>query len=442
LKVASFDFFLGAQIQGLKDSTVRSTSFSNDRYSASEAENCILTRRAARIRYKKLSAITKGYGMKRKSIRGKTLLQGGTARVQDPIMEGTQTSLEPKGIAHLDRATFAPDADCWLTELKVSGQSQSTIDCYARDLRDGHEAISGVIGKPAVPADLAEVGQTEVNEIVSYWQAAGAAVPTVLRRFASLRGFSRFLWRRGGLSCMGLISARLPQTAPGERPAIDEYAFDVMASHSPADESWIGHRDRATFLLQAVTGVTTAELVALDCCHLLNAAAGIVVINSTRATRILTTDAEASEALRKYEAVVPFDTAPSRPLFVNRNGERLSTRSVQISFSRRRTDLGLPPTTNLMSVRHRLGERLAASSNSPSYVADRLGISVKSVGRYFAARRHRNALPSNRKQRSQTGRGTGRAGGKHHRDGIRHPVAKPTSNLPPSLKAERSKMDP
>jgi integrase/recombinase XerC len=380
--------------------------------------------------------------MKRKSILGKTLLRDGTAGVQDPAMMTTGTPLEPNGIASSGRPAFGREADFWLAELEESGQSGSTVNCYSRDLQDGHEAISHVIRKPAVPADLAGVGQSEVDEIVSYWQTGGAAVPTVLRRFATLRGFGRFLWRRGGLNCMGLISARLPQTAPGERSSIDEYAFDVMASQSPADENWIDHRDHATFLLQAVTGVTTAELVALDCCHLLGGAAGIVVIKSTRATRILTTDAEAREALHKYQAVLPFDSAPNRPLFVNRNGKRLSTRSVQISFSRRRIDLGLPQTTNLMSVRHRYGERLAASSNSPSHVADRLGISVKSVGRYFATERQRNVAPSDRKQRAHTNQGTGCSRRNRRRDAASRSIVKPISNRQPSLKKERSKMDP
>jgi integrase/recombinase XerC len=366
--------------------------------------------------------------MKRKSILGKSRLRDGTAGVQDPAMMTTGTPLEPNGIASSGRPAFGRGANLWLAELADSGQSPSTIDCYSRDLQDGYEAISHVIGKPAVPADLAEVEQLEVNEIVSYWQTGGAAVPTVLRRFATLRGFGRFLWRRDGLNCMGVISAHLPQTTPGDRASIDEHAFGVLASQSPVDENWIGHRDHATFLLQAVTGVTTAELVALDCCHVLNGASGIVVIKSTRATRILTTDAEASEALHKYQAVLPFDTAPNRPLFVNRNGKRLSTRSVQISFSRRRIDLGLPSTTNLMSVRHRLGERLAALSNSPSHVADRLGISVKSVGRYFAAQRHRNVAPSNRKQRRQTGDGTGHLRGRLHDTGGLRPTLKPARN--------------
>jgi integrase/recombinase XerC len=380
--------------------------------------------------------------MSKKSNPAQSPLKVGTGQVRIQPDTPLETTLVPAGTTFLSEGAFAPEADSWLSELVGAGQSRSTVENYARDLRDCSEAISLLTGSPAVSTDVGDLKQQEVDRIVKNWLAENIAVSTVLRRFSAFRGFARFLWRQTGLNCVGLICARLPQMAPDDRPSIGEHAFETLASQSPVEENWIDHRDHATFLLQAATGVTTAELVALDCCHLLDGAAGIVVVNSTRATRILTTDAETSEALHKYRAILPFDETPKRPLFMNRNGDRLSTRSVQISFSRRRKDLGLPSTTNPMSVRHRLGERLAASGSSPSYVAEKLGISVKSVGRYFATDRQRKAAPSNRKQKSQTGQGTGRSGGNRRREATPHSGVKPTSNLLPSSTKEKPKMDP
>jgi integrase/recombinase XerC len=369
-------------------------------------------------------------------------LKVGTGRVRIQQENPLETTTVPAGTTFSSGGAFAPEADSWLTELVGAGQSRSTVENYGRDLRSCYEALSLLTGRPAVSTDLGDLKQQEVDRIDTNWLAKKIGVSTVLRRFSAFRGFARFLWRETGLNCLGLICARLPQMAPDDRPAIDEHAFETLASQSPVDENWIDHRDHATFLLQAATGVTTAELVALDCCHLLDGAAGIVVVNSTRATRILTiADAETSEAVHKYRASLPFNETPKRPLFINRNGDRLSTRSVQISFSRRRKDLGLPSTTNPMSVRHRLGERLAASGKSPSHVAEKLGISVKSVGRYFTTDRQRKAAPSNRKQKSRTGQGTDRSGGNHCRDATPHLVVKPIPDLP-SLTKEKPKMDP
>jgi len=284
-----------------------------------------------------------------------------------------------------DPVVFEPESGRWFEALRRDGKAASTLDCYGRDLADTAEVLTAVLGRPVTCADLASVGQDEVDTMSSTWTSAGTSIPTVLRRFAAVRGFARHLEVHEGIDCGRLLWAKLPAMTRSPKMALGTGAISAI-TRIHADDGWIGLRGQAIFALQASTAMTTSEVVALDRGHVFGRLGTVSVTRTHLVPRLVTATSEAEEAVRRYLAAVPFDLAADDPLFVNARGGRLSTRSVQIAFRQRGSELGLPIRSGPMTLRHTLGKSLADSGHPPSTVAAVLGISVASVGRYFTIR--------------------------------------------------------
>jgi integrase/recombinase XerC len=297
--------------------------------------------------------------------------------------------------------TFQHNAETWLAVISAAGLAASTVDCYRRDLRDFEQAVTLLFGHAAETEDFGRIEQAGVNAVVRDWLAAGASVGTVLRRFSAVRGFAAYLSRAMKIDCSAILSAMLPQMSRNGVQAVDDETLDDLASIEQG-KGWIGVRNHALLLVQADTGLSTSEISSLDCGSLLDDGAGIAVTNTVLAVRIVPLLLATREALGRYGSMAPSAWFSARPLFINARGHRISARSIQMAFSRRRTELGLPTAVCPTSLRHRLGENLAAKGNPPAIVAARLGVSVHSVERYYAELRQKRTFPSNRKTRSRS----------------------------------------
>jgi hypothetical protein len=88
------------------------------------------------------------------------------------------------------RTAFDPESRRWLAALRQEGKSECTLDCYGRDLRDAATALSRILRPPITSRTLAKIGQVQANAVISAWTVEGTSVPTILRRFAALRGFA------------------------------------------------------------------------------------------------------------------------------------------------------------------------------------------------------------------------------------------------------------
>jgi integrase/recombinase XerC len=287
---------------------------------------------------------------------------------------------------------FAPEEFAWLDSLRRSGLSARTLECYSRDLRDVGMALSAIVGHVCKTSDLARICQDEVDTIIRIWSGDGtAAAPTVLRRFSALRGFAKYLCRDVHLDCSGILAAALPAADRNERQAIPLDLIQAITSRSLYSPTWIGDRDRTIDLIQHSAGLTTSEVIELDCRAVLGDNEALSLAGDTFSPRLAAISTDAALSLRCYRFNEPFGWSPDRPLFLNQCGRRLSVRSVQVSFRSRRRSLGLPSSATPMSLRHSAGKQLADAGRSPAFVAEALGTSVHSVARYFEIPRHQNS---------------------------------------------------
>jgi site-specific recombinase XerD len=275
---------------------------------------------------------------------------------------------------------FTPASDAWLRELKEAGKSDSTLDCYARDIRDVAEAI----GRGDIRC-LASLDQVAVDTIAGKWRGAGACTTTVCRRFSALRGFAVHLVRHHGMDLSALLSADFPSTPKGQRPPMAENEIHSLLSDDQHD-SWRGLRDSALFAVQSSSGLTPAEAIGLDVGDV-DLDGQVVFVRETHLARRLAGLSEQSEVLiRQYLIALPFHLGSTDPLFVTSSRKRLTARTAQVSFRRRRLRLGISASASLMGLRHAVGVKLANDGGSPALLASALGVSRSTATRYFDGR--------------------------------------------------------
>jgi integrase/recombinase XerC len=279
---------------------------------------------------------------------------------------------------------FDPESTSWLDALHRAGASASTIDCYARDLRD----IADAIGSDDLAATAA-IDQLTVDRVSALWSAEGAAASTIYRRFAGLRNFARFLGRERSCDCSKFLSCRLPPCGRVRREPIGKESIEMILSSSTFDfdDAWMRVRDCAAIHVAASSALTTAELVGLNRRDFKPALAAVLVRGSHLDVRPAALSHEAARHLSRYLEDVPFDLGPDDPLFVTTRRTRLSARSLQLAFRRCRNLAGVSRTTVPSSLRNEFGFSLARSGAAPEVVAAALGIGVASAWRYFETRK-------------------------------------------------------
>jgi site-specific recombinase XerD len=274
---------------------------------------------------------------------------------------------------------FDPESTSWLNFLVQAGASASTIDSYARDLRD-----FAVVLESRDVAEIARLDQSTIENISEFWIASGAASSTVYRRFACLRSFARFLSRECTYDCSKLLSSRFPPCGRAWREPIAKESIEMILSSSASecDDAWTRTRDCAAIHVAASSGLTTAELVGLNQRDLKPKLSAVVVRSSHLEGRPAVLSDQASYWLSRYLDDVPFNLGPDDPLFVTTHRSRLSARSLQVGFRRFRDLAGVSRPAVLSSLRNAIGFDLAKSGAAPEVLAATLGISVASAWRY------------------------------------------------------------
>lgn len=279
--------------------------------------------------------------------------------------------------------------------------STHTLDAYARDLAVFLVFLAEHRGGPPSLADLAGLGLGDFRAYLAKRAADGLTASSRSRGLAAVRGFFRFLERRG-LAVNGAIRlVRTPKTARALPRPLDVGAAlaAVDAAYEIGDEPWLGRRDRALLLLLYGCGLRIGEALALDRG---DAPRGdtLVVTGKGRKQRLVPVLPVVREAIEAYLAACPYGGDKAAPLFVGVRGGRLDAAVAQRQMRRLRGVLGLPETATPHALRHSFATHLLASGGDLRTIQELLGhASLSTTQRYTAvdasrlAAVHRRAHP-------------------------------------------------
>jgi integrase/recombinase XerC len=212
--------------------------------------------------------------------------------------------------------------------------------------------------------------------------------PTSAARFMSVvRGFFRFLDRRGFVRNGALASVRTPKRAsPVPRAlAVDDAAATLDLASDLASAPWQGKRDAALLTLLYGCGLRLGEALGLTRRDAPDEAGTLTVTGKGGKARMVPVLPAVADAVRDYLALCPHRLAADGPLFVGARGGPLNPRLVQGQMAKLKAYLGLPDGSSPHALRHSFATHLLAGGADLRAIQELLGhASLSTTQRYTA----------------------------------------------------------
>ena len=272
----------------------------------------------------------------------------------------------------------------WLAhERRVSA---NTLDGYGRDLLSFFRFVAEHLGHPPGLRDLGKLKPGDFRGWLARRHAKGLGRASTARAMSTLRGFFRFLERRGlvgNAAIGGIKTPKVPKSVP-KALAAEDALETVEAAAALQDEPWLAKRDAAILLLLYGAGLRIGEALGLARRQApKDDDAVLVVTGKGSKQRLVPVLPVVADAIRDYLEACPFGLADDDPLFVGVRGKALAARVVQRQMQKTRILLGLPETATPHALRHSFATHLLAGGGDLRTIQELLGhASLSTTQRY------------------------------------------------------------
>jgi len=251
--------------------------------------------------------------------------------------------------------------------------SEHTLKCYSTDLQQFMEFLetasagsasgsydsahrAGTALAVEVRAEILSVTATTVREFLVVLHNKNYSRATTARKLATLRSFYKFLVRRGYLQSSPVTVIRTPKQEKRLPKFLAEGQIEALFE-APDRNTLLGLRDLAMLEVMYSTGVRVSELVGLNTADVDFDQAVIHVQGKGRRERLAPLGTRAIDAIKEYLTKRRQAQRPDKPdhelaLFVNKSGNRLSTRSVRRKLDKYLAQANLDPSISPHTLRH------------------------------------------------------------------------------------------
>jgi integrase/recombinase XerC len=237
--------------------------------------------------------------------------------------------------------------------------SEHTVKSYREDLT---QALS-YFQEQAGGKDRLEPARLTTRLLRSYlaWlHEQGYAKTTIARRLAAVRSWCRFLCRQGVLTVNPADGLRGPRQDKKLPHFLGEAELTRLLE-TPPDSTPLGLRDRALLETIYSAGLRVSESVGLNLDDL-DCASGLATVRGKgKRERLALLGKNALKAIQSWLSVRETLTAGRRPqpaVFLNKNGTRLTSRSVGRLLEKYLAQAGLDPRSSPHTLRHSFATHL------------------------------------------------------------------------------------
>jgi integrase/recombinase XerC len=244
-----------------------------------------------------------------------------------------------------------------------------TLKSYAEDLESFTIFLQERVGQ--VP-DAGEVTVGILRAYVSYLHECQYAKTTIARRLACLRSFFRHCVREKLAPSNPAKALRTPRAGRRLPHFLTTLQVARLLETPPANKP-MGVRDRAILETIYSAGLRVAELVGLNVANWDRDANVLRVLGKGRKERIAPLGSYAVKALHRWmEVRKPHPSDPS-PVFLNKYGRRLTTRSIGRMLLGHLKTAGLETLTTPHTLRHSFATHLLDGGADLRSVQELLG---------------------------------------------------------------------
>ena len=255
------------------------------------------------------------------------------------------------------------------------------FDRYNDPANSPSEAIAGSIG-PKTLTDLICAADAEfIRGFLAHLSEQNYSPATMARKIATLRSFYKWAERRNIAAGNPMTLIRTPRQSKRLPKAISVEQVEQLLS-CPPNNAVLGTRDRAMLETLYSTGIRVSELVGLNASDLDATGEAMHVRGKGKKERLVPLGSHALGAIKRYVDFVRNDARYSRhwqgteaeaPLFLNKHGERLSSRSVRRKLDKYLKQVGLDPSISPHTLRHSFATHLLDNGADLRSVQELLG---------------------------------------------------------------------
>ena len=228
------------------------------------------------------------------------------------------------------------------SRMSVSGQSTANVG-------------TAVLAEPLLQQKLRDADTEQIKLFLAFLGTQNYSKSTVARKLATLRSFYKFCLRRGYVKAHPLSTIRTPKQEK-RLPKFLEMEQITKLLSTPDDNTLLGARDKAMLEVLFSTGVRVSELVDLNFADMDVEGQSVRVRGKGKKQRTSPIGPTALAAIQKYLQLRRTDSRSTNfdqsALFVNKHGQRLSTRSVRRKLDKYLAECGLDPTISPHTLRH------------------------------------------------------------------------------------------
>ncbi|MEP3115900.1 tyrosine recombinase XerC [Nisaea sp.] len=293
---------------------------------------------------------------------------------------------EPPGLTNAESITGLAGAihawRQWLTSEKRA--SDHTLSAYERDLEQFLDFLQGHLGATPGFSDLAALKPADFRGYLARRVSEGYAKTSTARALSVIRGFFRFLERRGVLANAAIFAIRGPRIPVSVPKAltVTEAAETLDAMGDLASEPWIAARDVALVSLLYGGGLRIGEALALNRDDF-PVGDTLTITGKGNKQRIVPILPAVRAAIDDYVARCPYRGGPDAPLFLGARGKRLQAGVAQRAMRLARGWLNLPETATPHALRHSFATHLLAGGGDLRAIQELLGhASLSTTQRY------------------------------------------------------------
>jgi integrase/recombinase XerC len=331
-----------------------------------------------------------------------------------PIIEGFLAYL-------IDERHFSPyTSRCYGVDLRqfidylceennVTINRQQETDAFQRrrqNPQNGHAngqnpEVLATVGPATITNAILNADVNLIRAFLAHLSEHQYSPATMARKIATLRSFYRWMDKTGLVASNPMLLIRTPRQTKRLPKAINVEQVEKLLS-APNDADLLGARDRAILETLYSTGIRVSELVGINRGDIDETSEALIVRGKGRKERIVPLGSHALAALRHYTQML--DAPQHRgaaikndhdsPLFINKHGTRLSTRSVRRKVSKYLVTAGLDPDISPHTLRHSFATHLLDNGADLRSVQELLGhqsLSTTQVYTHLTTQRMRTA---------------------------------------------------
>jgi integrase/recombinase XerC len=245
--------------------------------------------------------------------------------------------------------------------------SEHTVKSYREDLTQALGFLTDKLGTTASDRLTTRV----LRAYLAWLHEQGYAKTTIARRVAAVRSWCRFLCRQGMLKTNPAEGLRGPRQDKKLPNFLTPQNLAELLASPPADTP-MGCRDRAILETLYSAGVRVSELTALNVEDVDFDDGCAIVRGKGKRERLVLLGDECRDALKTW---LGFRESPrkSLALFTNKNGTRLTSRSVGRLLDKYLAQAGLDPRASPHTIRHSFATHLLDAGADIRSVQELLG---------------------------------------------------------------------